>query len=106
MSTTLGRSPERVTVNLVRTDPFRCVLTRYDAPASNASRAAVDWDDPPTLEFPDADVADWVATIAANEATFDVPAASVDALIATGMKRCLLTVGTITWATGSWTVRG
>lgn len=106
MGTTLGRVVEEVTLRLVRSDPFQCVMTRYDAPEGTPGRAPLSWTDPPTLEFPDAGVASWVATVSANQATFDIPAASVDALIATGDTAVRVTVGGVTWALGIWLAEG
>lgn len=107
MTTTLGRFPERISLRLVSSDPFGVVLTRYDKPSTDETRAPLDWEAAPTLEFPDSEGIDpWVATVVDNVATFSVPSADVDALIATARRDVILTVAGIRWATGAWVADG
>lgn len=103
-SISLGRGVAPLEVRLIRSDPFTVVLRRWDGPASDPERAPLDWDEPPILEFPDAGVSPWIATISGNEATFAVDEATVDELIATRSKRAILTIGGLEWATGAWKV--
>lgn len=98
----LGRVPKSLVVHLTESDPFNVVLVRYDKPVGDPTRLPVNWIDAPTLEFPDAGVAPWISTISTNEATFSVTSTDVDALIATGQTRALLTVGGVVDSAGEW----
>lgn len=100
----LGRTTLPLQVRLTPGDPFTVVLVRFDAPPGTPGRLPLNWDTAPVLEFPEAQVPDWVSTISGNEATWSVPEEDVDTLIATRAKRAVLTVGGIVWATGAWKV--
>ena len=98
----LGREPDELDLLLIASDPFACVLRQFDKPAGTPGRQPVNWTAPPTLEFPGAGAPPWVSTTAGNEATFAIPSADVDALLATGERDALLTVGGVVWAVGKW----
>ena len=99
-----GPNLRALTVYLRPGTPVASVLRRFDKPPSDPSRLPEDWTDAPRLRFPDAGVPDWVATTSANVATFSVPAADVDALIATRRTRSLILIGEVPWGEGVWVV--
>ncbi len=90
----LGRTPAPLQVLLIPGDPFVCSLTRDDG---------LSWTDLPHIELGTA--AAWVATGSGAVATFNIPSATVDAVIASaptsGRLVARLTVGGLVWASGS-----
>lgn len=91
MGVTLGRTVEQLTLYLIPSDPFVCEIVREDGQP---------WTDLPALEVAGQV---WQSTGTGPVARFDVPAAQVDAAIASQDRRARLTVGGLVWAAGELT---
>lgn len=100
---TLGRTPETLRVLLIPADPFTCDLIRDDEPTWPAGTVC-------QLEFTpkvgQPAITPWTAAVAGDTLRFDVPAATVDAVLAQEPDWVRLTFDGLVHSTGCVQVVG